>query len=99
MSQSTVLIPRQRPAERPCPIGCHADHYGELPGERSHSAPIANIRTADGMLCVTLTVRDGEQPEVLLHDEDGNEVRIPEYVVVAVSEAIASSAPSLWTAA
>lgn len=99
MKSTSTFIPRQRPAERPCPIGCAADHHGELPGERDHSAPIANIRTPDGMLCVTVTARDGEQPEVLLHDQDGNELRIPEDVAVAVGNAIASSAGSLWAAA
>jgi len=99
MQSTTLIRPTQLAPGRPCPIGCHRDHHGELPGERTHSAAIANIRTPDGMLCVTLTARDGEQPAVLLHDMDGNEVRIPEHVATAVSNAIASGAGTLWAAA
>lgn len=96
---STVTIPRQRPAERPCPPGCIADHAGELPGERHHTVEVATIRLDDGgRLCVDLSVRDGDQPEVVLHDSDGGEIRLPEYAALAVGNAIAKAAGISWAA-
>ncbi|MEU6781531.1 hypothetical protein ABZ912_20185 [Nonomuraea angiospora] len=99
MSKSIhALVPAQRPAEQPCPRGCHSDHAGELPGEWSHGVAIATIRTDDGgTVCVDRTQRDGEQPEVVVQDQDGNELRIPEYVAVAVGNAIAAAGIS-WAA-
>jgi hypothetical protein len=97
--QSTLDIPRQRLGERPCPIGCDADHHGELPGERSHHVEVATIRTSDGVLCVDLSVRDGEQPEVVLHDSDGGEIRVPEYVALAVGNAVLAAAGCSWAVA
>lgn len=91
---SSALIP----AQRPCPRGCRSDHHGEMPGERSHSVEVATIRTDDGVVCVDLSVRDGEAPEVVVRDLDGNELRIPEYVSVAVGNAVLAAAGISWAA-
>lgn len=98
--QSSLLVPVHRLSERPCPYGCHADHHGELPGERSHSVEIATIPVdGEGAVCVDFTARDGERPEVVVHDQDGNELRIPEYVAVAVGNAILAAASGIsWAA-
>lgn len=98
MSQSIYAVPFQR-SDSSCPYRCTADHHGELPGERSHSVAIATIRTADGVVCVDLSQRDGEAPEVVVHDQDGAEVRIPEYVARAVGNAVAAAAGTSWAVA
>ena len=99
MSDSmTLTIPFHR-AEKPCPPNCHGDHYGDLPGERSHSVEIATIRLDDGgTVCVDRSQRDGEPPEVVVQDQDGNELRFPEYVAQAVGRAVAAAGMS-WAVA
>lgn len=91
-NSTTTLVPPPRPAERPCPIGCTADHHGELPGMRDHWTPVATIRTPDGVLLVDLSARDGEQPLVVVHDQDGNELRIADDLAVSVGNAILAAA-------
>lgn|SRR5690606_2182660 len=100
MRKSMTLVPAQRPAERPCPRGCRADHHGELPGDRRHLVEIATIRLDDGgTVCVDLAVTDGESAELVVHDRDGNEVRVPDHVMAAFSGAVAEAAGLSWAVA
>ncbi|MET8864709.1 hypothetical protein ABZW11_17365 [Nonomuraea sp. NPDC004580] len=94
MRNSMTLV-RPHETERPCPAGCVADHSTES----AHTVEVATIRTDDGgTVCVDRTQRDGEPPEVVVHDEDGNELRLPEYVAVAVGRAV-SAAGTSWAVA
>lgn len=94
MSQSMTLV-RPHSTERPCPTSCVADHGSDA----AHTVEIATIRTDDGgTVCVDRTQRDGEPPEVVVYDQDGNELRLPEYVAAAVGRAV-SAAGASWAVA
>ncbi|WP_345562791.1 hypothetical protein [Nonomuraea rosea] len=73
-----VRIPAQRRAGPICPPFCTELHFDELPGERSHYGAGSIVRLPNGtILAVDVHADDGQPPEIVLHDSDGNTRHVP----------------------
>lgn len=92
-SGAALRIPAQRPTEQPCPPYCSEDHHGEPPGMRSHWGIGASVHLPDGtVLLADVNARDGMPAEVVLHDSDGHERRLPPSDAIAYGQAIIAAA-------